>query len=147
VLALHEPVGVVGVVCPERWPLLGFVSLVAPLVAAGNPVVALPSEGAPLAAWDLVQVIETSDVPAGVINVVTGHHAELVPHLAGHDGVDMVWHAGDPALAREVETLSAGNLKRTWCPTGFDPTDPRATDEELLRHATRVKNLWLPHGV
>jgi len=147
VLALHEPVGVAGVVCPDRWPLLGFVSLVAPLVAMGNPVVAIPSESAPLPVWDLVQVLETSDIPAGVINVVTGLHAELVPHLAGHDGVDTVWHAGARELARDVERLSAGNLKRTWCPRDFDPTSPAAESEDLLRHATRVKNLWLPHGV
>ncbi len=147
VLALNEPVGVVGVVCPERWPLLGLVSLISPLVAAGNPVVVLPSESAPLAATDLIQVLETSDIPAGVINIVTGIHEEMVPTLAGHDGVDMLWYAGSADHAQEVETLSAGNLKRTWCPVGFDPTLLRARDEELLRHATRVKNLWLPHGV
>ncbi len=147
VLALHEPVGVVGVVCPERWPLLGLISLVAPLIAMGNTVVALPSESAPLAATDLYQVLETSDVPAGVVNLVTGRHTDLIPVLAEHDAVDMIWHAGSVEHTVQIETLSAGNLKRTWCPTEFDPRSARATREELLRHATRVKNLWLPHGV
>ena len=71
-LAMHEPIGVAGVVCPDEAPLLAFISLVAPLVAMGSRVVVVPSERHPLAATDLYQVIETSDVPAGVINIVTG---------------------------------------------------------------------------
>ncbi len=147
VLALNEPVGVVGVVCPEQEPLLSLVALVSPLIATGNTVVVIPSEPAPLAATDLYQVLETSDIPAGVLNIVTGIHSELVPHLAAHDAVDMIWYAGAPESACEVEALSAGNLKRTWCPIGFSAQQPRSKSEEMLRQGTRVKNLWLPHGV
>ena len=147
VLALHEPIGVVGVVATERHPLLGLVSLVAPLVATGNTVVSVPSESSPLAATDLYQVLDTSDVPAGVWNIVTGRHEEIVPSLAEHDAVDALWYAGAAAGVGDIERASAGNLKRTWCPAGFDPRSPRALGEELLRQSTRVKNVWLPHGV
>ena len=147
VLALHEPVGVVGVVCPDEFPLLGFLGTVAPLLAMGNPVVAIPSERAPLAATDLIQVLETSDLPGGVLNVVTGLRSELVPSLAEHDAIDMIWQMGPAEWTKSVEEASAGNLKRTWCPSEFDLFGPTATSVAMLRHATRVKNLWLPHGV
>ena len=93
-LAMREPIGVMGAVCPDARPLLGFISAVAPLVAMGNAVVAIPSETAPLPATDLYQVLDTSDVPGGVINIVTGLRAEVVPTLAAHDDVDGIWHFG-----------------------------------------------------
>jgi aldehyde dehydrogenase (NAD+) len=147
-LAMHEPIGVVGVACPDERPLLGFVSLVAPLVAMGNAVVAVPSEAHPLAATDLYQVLDTSDVPGGVVNVVTGARDALAKVLAEHDDVDAVWYRGTQAGAAAVESASAGNMKRTW--TGWTPrdwTDARAGEgREFLRHATQVKNVWVPYG-
>ncbi|HXK09989.1 MAG TPA: aldehyde dehydrogenase family protein [Vicinamibacteria bacterium] len=147
-LALVEPIGVMGLVAPDEAPLLGFVSLVAPAVAMGNTVVAVPSERHPLSATDLYQVIETSDVPAGVVNVVTGRRDVLVPVLAGHDDVDAVWYFGPAAGIREVQELSAGNMKRTW--TGDAGRDPfplaSAFGPEFLREATQVKNVWTPSG-
>jgi aldehyde dehydrogenase (NAD+) len=139
VLALNEALGVVGVICPDSRPLHGFTRLVAPLLAMGNTVVAIPSEAHPLAATDLYQVLETSDLPGGVLNIVTGVRDEITQTLAEHDGVDAIWSgAGDIAA---VQVASTGNMKRVW------DADTNAADEELLRAATHVKNIWLPHGV
>ena len=147
-LAMNEPIGVVGIACPEEHPLLGFVSLVAPAICAGNTVVAIPSERAPLAATDFYQVLETSDVPGGVINVVTGGKDTLARTLAEHDDVDGVWYFGSPEGVQAVEAASAGNMKRTWCE--FDRRswlDPREGEgREFLRQATQVKNIWIPYG-
>src|SRR5438046_8818753 len=111
---MHEPIGVIGIACPEEHPLLGFVSLVAAAVAVGNTVIAVPSEAHPLAAAELYTVLEASDVPAGVINIVTGAKDALAKVLAEHDDVDAVWYSGNQAAGAEVERASAGNMKRTW---------------------------------
>jgi aldehyde dehydrogenase (NAD+) len=148
-LAMPEPIGVIGIACPDEPPLLGFVSLVAPPLAMGNTVVALPSERWPLAATDLYQVFETSDVPPGVINIVTGERNELAPVLAAHDDVDAMWYFAHAEGSGEVERLSAGNLKRTWVNHGLarDWYDARQGEgEEFLREATQVKNIWVPYG-
>jgi aldehyde dehydrogenase (NAD+) len=147
-LALVEPIGVVGLVCPDPAPLLGFVSLVAPAVAMGNTVVALPSERHPLSATDLYQVLETSDLPAGVVNIVTGSRDVLAPVLAGHDDVDSLWYFGPSEGVKEVEELSAGNMKRTWSePVERDWLSALAGEgPEFLREATQVKNIWTPSG-
>jgi aldehyde dehydrogenase (NAD+) len=148
-LAMPEPIGVMGVVCPDAPPLLGFVSTVLPAVAMGNPVVAVPSARGPLAATDLYQVLDTSDLPGGVINIVTGAPDELAAVLAAHDDVDGLWYFGTAAGSAEVERLSAGNMKRTWVDygRGRDWTDGReAEGEEFLEQATQVKNIWVPYG-
>ncbi|HEY0780234.1 MAG TPA: aldehyde dehydrogenase family protein, partial [Gemmatirosa sp.] len=146
--AMHEPIGVVGVACPDEAPLLGFVSLVAPLAALGNAVVAVPSERAPLAATDFYGVLDTSDVPAGVVNIVTGARDPLAVVLAEHDDVDAVWYRGTRDGAAAVERASAGNLKRTW--TAWDAVDwldPAAGEgRAYLRESTQVKNVWVPYG-
>ncbi|HLB54932.1 MAG TPA: aldehyde dehydrogenase family protein, partial [Gemmatimonadales bacterium] len=147
-LAMNEPIGVLGLVAPEQAPLLGFLSLVLPAVAMGNTVVAVPSEQCPLLATDLYQVFDTSDVPGGVINLVTGLRKELAPVLAAHDDVDGIWFFGPREEAAEVERLSAGNMKRTWAE--WEPRDwwggPEGQGEEFLREATQVKNIWVPYG-
>jgi aldehyde dehydrogenase (NAD+) len=148
-LAMPEPVGVLGVVCPEAWPLLGFVSTVLPPVAMGNTVVAVPSTAAPLPATDLYQVFDTSDLPGGVVNIVTGLSDELAPVLAAHDDVDGIWYFGSAGMSAEVERLSTGNMKRTWVDLGLsrDWGDAhRAAGEEFLEQATQVKNIWIPYG-
>jgi aldehyde dehydrogenase (NAD+) len=148
-LAMPEALGVVGVVCPDAAPLLGFVSLVAPLVATGNAVVAVPSERWPLVVTDLYQVLDTSDVPGGVINIVTGRRAELSPVLAAPDDVDGLWYFGADGGSAEVERLSAGNMKRTWVDYGTarDWTNAEQGEgRDFLRHATQVKNIWVPYG-
>jgi aldehyde dehydrogenase (NAD+) len=148
-LAMHEPIGVVGVVCPDEAPLLAFVSLVAPLIAMGNRVVAVPSERHPLAATDFYQVLETSDVPAGVVNIVTGEREALAKTLAQHDDVDALWVFGSKEASGAAERLSVGNLKRTLVDHGLatDWNDPaQAEGPILLRHAVQVKNIWIPYG-
>ncbi len=148
-LAMPEPLGVLGIICADAWPLLGFVSAVLPAVAMGNTVVSVPSERAPLAATELYQVLDTSDVPGGVINIVTGARAELVSVLAAHDDVDGIWYfAEDAGGAAAVERLSAGNMKRTWVGyAGRDwSDDSQAQGHEFLRRATQIKNIWIPYG-
>jgi aldehyde dehydrogenase (NAD+) len=145
VLAMREPVGTIGIACPDEAPLLGFISLMAPAIAMGNRVVMIPSEKHPLAATDFYQVLETSDVPDGVANIVTGPRDALALTLAEHGNVESVWYFG--ANAKAVEAASAGDLKRTW--TGetiawFDARDGEG--RHFLRHATQVKNIWIPYG-
>lgn len=147
-LALHEPVGVVGIVAPDNQPLLNFVSLVAPALAMGNAVVAVPSERHPLLATDLYQIIEYSDIPAGAINVVTGRSAELCGVLAKHDDVDGLWVFADADTCAKAEADSIGNLKRVWTGNGrsLDWTSSEAAGEAVLRRAIEVKNVWVPYG-
>ncbi|HET7248335.1 MAG TPA: aldehyde dehydrogenase family protein [Gemmatimonadales bacterium] len=146
-LAMNEPIGVIGIAAPAQAPLLGFVSLVAPAVAVGNTVVVVPSSPHPLAATDFYSVLETSDLPGGVINIVTGDSDTLARILADHLDVDAVWYAGGAAGAKAVEEASAGNMKRTWIPGARDWLDPRVGEgREFLRHATQVKNIWIPYG-
>ena len=144
-LAMNEPWGVMGVVCPNEAPLLGFVSLVMPAIAMGNCVVAVPSASHPLSATDFYSVLDTSDVPAGVVNIVTGEANVLAKTLAEHDGVDAVWYVGDAQGAAQVEALSAGNLKATWT-SGAAIDWAKAEGREFLRRATQVKNIWTPYG-
>jgi aldehyde dehydrogenase (NAD+) len=148
VLGLHEPVGVIGIACPDEFPLLALVSLVAPAVALGNTVVAVPSPRHPLAATDFYQVLDTSDVPGGVVNILTGDREALALVLAQHDDVDAVWYFGTSEGVRAVERESAGDLKRTWtCAQPRDWLDPRwAEGGEFLRQAAQVKSVWVPHG-
>ena len=148
-LAMPEAIGTMGIISPDEAPLLGFISAVMPAVAMGNTVVAVPSERWPLAATDLYQVFDTSDVPGGVINIVTGPRQELTEVLAAHDDIDGLWyHAADDGSAA-VERLSAANMKRTWVSNGmqrdwFDAE--QGEGQEFLRHSTQVKNIWVPYG-
>lgn len=150
-VALNEPVGVIGIVCPNEAPLLGFISLVAPALALGNRVIVVPSEAHPLAATDLYQVLDTSDLPGGVLNIVTGSADELARTLASHSDVDAVWrHDGSFDGCAEVERLSAESLKRTWVGggKGRDWYDTKqAGGRAVLGHASQVKNIWIPYGV
>ena len=147
-LAMNEPIGVIGVACPDEAPLLGLVSLIGPIICTGNTIVAIPSERAPLAATDFYQVLETSDVPAGVINIVTGPRDSLIKTLAEHDDVDAAWYFGSRDGVRAVELASAGNMKRTWAEweprRWFDRAEGEGRD--FLREATQVKNIWIPYG-
>jgi len=146
-LAVPEPIGVVGVACATDRPLLGLVSLVAPLISMGNTVVVVPSERSPLAATDLYQVLDTSDVPAGVVNIVTGIRDDLARVLAEHDDVDAVWYVGSPEGRRTVESGSIGNMKRTWSHLESDQLSVETLPaDEALREAVQIKNIWIPFG-
>lgn len=145
-LAMPEPYGVIGLACANSAPLLGLVSLVLPAIAMGNRVVAIPSQNQPLAATDLYQVFDTSDLPGGVVNIVTGARDELVKTLAEHDDVAAVWYAGSTEGARMVEVASTGNLKVTWALPSRDWTGAAGQGREFLRRATQIKNIWVPYG-
>jgi aldehyde dehydrogenase (NAD+) len=147
--AVHEPIGTLAIACPDEPPLLAFLATVAPAVAMGNAVIVVPSERWPLAATDLYQVFDTSDVPAGVINIVTGSRDTLAGVLAAHDDVDALWYFGSRDGSAAVERASIGNLKRTWVNYGRarDWADPeQGMGEEFLRRAVEVKNIWAPFG-
>ncbi|MXX36421.1 MAG: aldehyde dehydrogenase family protein [Gemmatimonadetes bacterium] len=148
--AMNEPVGTVAIRCAEAAPLAGVAGSVGAALSQGNVAVVVVPERFPLPALDLVQVLETSDVPPGAVNVLAGIHGEVVPTLAAHDDVDQLWDFVGDDLSGEAERLSAGNLKRVWVDR------ERALDwlglsgdvgELLLRRATRVKNIWVPYGV
>ena len=147
-LAMNEPTGVVGIICPDEAPLLGLISTVAPAIAMGNTTIVVPSEVFPLSATDLYQVFETSDLPAGVVNIVTGSHAELAKPLAGHLDVDAVWSFSSTPLSAQVEKEAAGNLKRTWVnhARARDWFGPDGEGRAFLRAATAVKTIWVPYG-
>ena len=145
-LAMNEPIGVVGVLASDENPLLGLVSAIAPAIAMGNRVVIMASEPFPLAATDFYQVLETSDVPAGVVNILTGSHNEIAPQMAGHMDIDAVWSSSSSDLSAVIEKESARNLKRTWVNNGKarDWTNPAS--REFLAHVTEVKTIWVPYG-
>jgi aldehyde dehydrogenase (NAD+) len=148
-VAINEPVGVLGIACPDEYPLLGFVSLMAPAIARGNTVIMIPSEKFPLSATDFYQVLDTSDVPSGVVNIVTGDRDHLVKTLIQHEDVDGVWYFGTTEGSYHVEHESAVNMKRTWVSYGIkrDWTSTEAgAGHEFLHEATQVKNIWIPTG-
>ncbi len=147
-LAMNEPVGVIGALCPDEVPLLGRISVMAPAVAMGNTCILVPSAAYPLAATDFYQVLETSDLPAGVVNIVTGPPADLAKSLAGHMDVDAVWSFSSTDLSTLIEKEAAGNVKRTWVNQGCARTwmGPAGEGREFLRHATEVKTIWVPYG-
>ena len=145
-LAMNEPVGTIGIICPDEAPLLGLVATAAPALAMGNRVVAVASEPFPLAATDFYQVLDTSDVPGGVLNILTGSHVELAPHLAGHMDVDAVWSFSSSDLSAVIEREAAGNLKRTWVNNGRTRDWGAADDHAFLAAATEIKTVWVPYG-
>ena len=143
---LPEPMGVIGIACPNAQPLAGFMSLVMPAIAMGNAVVAIPAQDDPLPLADLAQVFDTSDLPGGVVNIVPGVTAELAPALAAHDEVAGFWHAGGAGALADVDRAAAGNLKPVWAVPPRDWTAADAQGEAFLRHAVRTKTIWLPYG-
>lgn len=148
-LAMPENIGVLGIICPEEYPLLSFISLVVPAMAMGNNVVVIPSEKSPFSATDFYQILETSDVLGGVVNIVTGPKEALCEVLAKHDDVDGIWHFDTLTGSKNVEYLSADNMKRTWVNYGkyrdwMDKTQGEGA--VFLRHASQIKNIWIPYG-
>ena len=171
---INEPIGVIGIVCPDDFPLLGLVSLMMPAVVRGNAVVVVPSERHPLCATDLYQVLETSDLPPGVINIVTGQRDLLSRTLVDHQDVHAMWYSLTASLingkaraphvnrqyhrpryfgpaegAFHVEYLSAKNMKRTFV-SYSKPRDwfdvEQGEGHEFLLEACQCKNVWIPMG-
>jgi len=148
-IAMNEPLGSVGIICPAEAPLLGFLSLVLPALAAGNTVVAVPSETYPLITAHLYQLFDTSDLPGGAVNIVTGYVSQLLKTLAEHDDVDAIWSFADEASAGAAKAMSVGNLKQVWTNEGraIDWFNPKLAEGRwFLEHATQVKNIWVPYG-
>jgi aldehyde dehydrogenase (NAD+) len=148
-IAMNEPIGTVGVICPREAPLLGFISTVMPLLAMGNTVIAVPSEAYPLIAGDLYQVFDTSDLPGGAVNIVTGYVSQLLKTLAEHDDIDAIWSFGDEAAAAAAKAMSVGNLKQVFTNEGrqIDWFDSKIAEGRwFLQHAVQVKNIWVPYG-
>ncbi len=144
---LPEPTGVVGVAAPEDQPLLGLVSRLAPAIVSGNTVVAIASEHAPLPAVSLGEVFATSDVPGGVVNLLTGNVRELAPWLAGHMDVNAIDVTGVPDdLLVEVEELSAENVKRIHRAPAGDPFDDDAQSPYEITALMEFKTVWHPIG-
>jgi len=148
-IAIHEAIGTVGVICPAEAPLLGFLSLVMPALAMGNTVIAIPSESYPLITGDLYQLFDTSDLPGGAVNIVTGYASQLLKTLAEHDDVDAIWCFGDETQAAAAKSASISNLKQVFTNEGraIDWFNPKVAEGRwFLEHATQVKNIWVPYG-
>jgi acyl-CoA reductase-like NAD-dependent aldehyde dehydrogenase len=150
--SVPEPTGVVGLVAPPDSALLGLVSRLAPVMAGGNTAVVLAPEAAPLPAIDLAEVLATSDVPGGVVNVLTGRTAELLPPLAAHRGVHGLDLAGvrDAELRREAELAAADSVKRVAGPLELAPAgwldDAAAQDPWWIAAFMETKTTWHPAG-
>lgn len=148
-ISVNEPLGIIGQVCPDALPLLGLVSLVAPAIAMGNRVVVVPSSRYPLLATDLYQVLETSDLPGGVVNIVTGDPDALSKTLAEHDQLDGLWYFGAGGRSAAVEAAAASNMKRTFVNQGRGRdwlSSAAGEGPVFLRHATQNKTIWVPYG-
>jgi aldehyde dehydrogenase (NAD+) len=148
-IAMNEPIGTVGIICPQEMPLLGFFSLVMPVLAMGNTVIVVPSEAYPLVTGDLYQLFDTSDLPGGAVNIVTGYSSQLLKTLAEHDDVDAIWCFADEASAAAAKSFSTGNLKQVFTNEGraIDWFDVKQAEGRwFLQHATQVKNIWVPYG-
>ena len=145
---MNEPAGKIAAFAPDEAPLLGPVSLLGAAMAMGNRITLIASETTPLLATDLYQVLETSDVPAGVVNILTGDHSDLAPHLAKHLNVDAVWSFSGTDLSATTEREAAGNLKRTWVNNGAarDWRGPEGEGRTFRHAATEVKTVWVPYG-
>jgi aldehyde dehydrogenase (NAD+) len=145
---LNEPLGVIGLICPDENPLLSFLSILLPSLAAGNRSIVIPSPSYPLIANDLIQVMETSDIPAGAVNLISGNPAEMIQTLAAHENLDGIWVFGTEEEVRQAKRLSTSNLKRVWGNEGqvVDWHSPLAQGREWLRQASQSKNIWIPFG-
>jgi aldehyde dehydrogenase (NAD+) len=154
-IAMNEPIGTVGIICPNEAPLLGLLSLVLPTLGAGNTTVVIPSETYPLIVGDLYQILDTSDLPDGVVNIVTGPASELLKTIAEHDDVDAIWCFSDEPSATAAKAFSVGNLKQVFtnvrCKTSGRPmvSAARHPGEEHLGTLRRIagpQSTSRPHG-
>ncbi len=148
-LAINEPIGTLGIICPEHYPLSTFVNLFASAISQGNRVVIIPSETFPLPALNMYQIFDTSDLPGGVVNIVTGKHSEVIPTLSEHMSVEGIWHFGSAVHNASIDIASISNLKQTWIlnRNHIDWLDKNnSIAKELLRKSTQVKNIWIPYG-
>jgi len=147
VIGIREPVGVVGIRASDESPLLALISVVGAAIAMANTVVVVAGKHA-LTAMDLVQIIQHSDVPAGVINVLSSQKPDAIARiLAEHEDVDAIWFFGNHEGSKAVEEASTGNMKQTWVSDGKVIDWIGVRRERLLLKSTQVKNIWVPYGV
>ncbi|MEO0915697.1 MAG: aldehyde dehydrogenase family protein, partial [Pseudomonadota bacterium] len=139
-LAMQEPVGKIAAFASSEAPLSNLANIIGAALSMGNRITVVAAEEVPLAATDLIQVLETSDVHSGVVNILTGAHVALAPHIGGHSDIDSVWSFSQSDLAYTLEAEAAGNLKRTWIARG------QSNASEFLAAATEVKTIWVPYG-
>lgn len=146
--SILEPTGVVAMLAPNDSGLLGLVSNVAPTIVGGNTCIVLASEKLPLPAVSFAEVLHASDVPAGVVNILTGHREELTSHFASHMDVNAVVYCdGDRKFARSVQEAAADNIKRVIARTKTDWSSDKAQHPYLIRDTQEVKTTWHPIGV
>ena len=139
-LAMREPVGRIAALCPDAAPLLGLVMPMAAALSTGNTITLCASQPFPLAATDFYHIIEASDVPAGVVNILTGSQADLAPHLGAHMDIDSVWCLSGEGATQAVKAKASSNIKRVW--TGAAPEDHLS----WLDAGTEIKTIWIPYG-
>jgi acyl-CoA reductase-like NAD-dependent aldehyde dehydrogenase len=145
--SVPEPTGVVGVIAPAASSLLGLVSVVAPVIVSGNAAVVIASSERPIPAVTLAEVLATSDLPGGVVNLLTGDVAELSPWLASHQDVDALDLAGAGELATELERSGADTVKRVLRADAADPDWTAAPDMSRMTAFLETKTVWHPVGM
>jgi len=148
-LAMKEAMGNIAIVAPEEAGFIGMISTIMPAIALGNRVVFVPSEQTSLLATDFYQILNTSDVPAGVINIITGDRDSLTDTLAKHYDIEGFWYWGTATGSKQVEFEAAATMKRTWVNHGkyFDWfNNEQAQSDLFLRNSVEIKNIWVPYG-
>ena len=145
---MNEAIGNCGVICDDRYPLLGFISAMAPLFATGNRSIIIPSEPFSPIVTDFYQVLDTSDVPPGTVNILTGKHTDLASELASHMDIESVWSFSTSDVSRDIEKASVSNLKRTWVSNGEkrDWYNEEGQGKQFLTNSTENKTIWIPYG-
>ena len=147
--SMPDPTGVVSIIAPEERPLLGLVSVIAPVIIGGNTCIVLASEEKPLPAISFAEVLETSDVPGGVVNILTGLKEELVDHMSSHMNVNAFYYA-DPDVkkdfGKQIDENSALNVKRVIYEPTEDWLDPDCEDPYLITRFQETKTTWHPVG-
>ncbi|MFI6292605.1 aldehyde dehydrogenase family protein [Nonomuraea sp. NPDC050790] len=149
-LSTPEPTGVVAVLAPQTSSLLGLVSVLAPVIVVGNTVVAVSSYARPLPAVTFAEVLATADVPAGVVNILTGDAEALGPWLAAHmdvNAIDLTGVTGDPPLSRALEAAAAENLKRVRRPPATEPDWSLDPGLDRMSAVLETKTVWHPRGL
>jgi aldehyde dehydrogenase (NAD+) len=148
-LAMKEALGNIAIVAPEEAGFLGMISTIMPAIAMGNRVIFVPSSQSALLATDFYQILNTSDLPGGVVNIITGNRDTLTDTLAKHYDIDGFWYWGTTQGSKQVELEAAASMKRTWVNNGkyYDWFNSEQIDSGLfLRNAVEIKNIWVPYG-
>ncbi|MEL6585439.1 MAG: aldehyde dehydrogenase family protein, partial [Pseudomonadota bacterium] len=146
-MALNRPLGVIGAFAAEVHPLIALAQVLGAALATGNRLVLVAPETAPLTATDLYQVLDTSDVPGGVVNILTGTHTDLAGQMGGHMGIDAVWSFSSADISAVIEREAAADLKRTWINNGLGRDWDAADAAPFLAAATEVQTIWVPFGL